>query len=48
MLRNTGKPKSILDSKSMGAIFQKKTKEILKKDQVFKNLSKNVKYLKIF
>ena len=32
----------ILESKCMGAIFQKKDKEMLKKDKVFKNLDKNV------
>ena len=32
----------ILESKGMGAIFQKKGKEMLKKDKVFKNLDKNV------
>ena len=32
----------ILESKGMGAIFQKKDKEMLKKDKVFKNLDKNV------
>ena len=32
----------ILESKDMGAIFQKKGKEILKKGKIFENLNKNV------
>ena len=32
----------ILESKDMGAIFQKKGKEILKNGKIFENLNKNV------
>ena len=32
----------------MGAIFQKKDKEMLKKGKLFKNLGQNVQNLKIF
>ena len=38
----------ILESKDMGAIFQKKGKEILEKGKIFENLGKNVQNFKIF
>ena len=38
----------ILEGKGMGAIFQKKGKEILKDRKIFENLGKNVQNLKIF
>ena len=38
----------ILGSKSMGAIFQEKDKEMLKKGKTFENLGKHVHNLKIF
>ena len=37
-----------LESKGMGAFFQKKGKEMLKKSKTFENLGKNVQNLKIF
>ena len=37
-----------LESKGMGAFFQKKGKEVLKKSKIFENLGKNVQNLKIF
>ena len=37
-----------LFQKGMGAIFQKKGKEILKKGKIFENFGKNVQNLKIF
>ena len=40
--------KLIVESKGMGAIFQKKGKEMLKKDKRSENLGKNVLNLKIF
>ena len=39
---------SILESKGMGMVFQKKGKEMLKKGKIFENLVKNVQNLKIF
>ena len=39
---------SILESKGMGAIFQKKGKEMWKRGKIFANLSINVQNLKIF
>ena len=33
-------PISILESKGMGAIFQKKSREMLKKGKIFENLVK--------
>ena len=45
ILKSTSGP--ILESKGMTAIFQKKGKEILKKDKIFENLGKNVQILKI-
>ena len=44
-LHQTGR---ILEGKGMGAIFQKKGKEILKDRKIFENLGKNVQNLKIF
>ena len=41
-------PGSILESKGMSAIFQKKGKEMLKKGKIFENLGQNVQNLKIF
>ena len=38
----------ILESKEMGAIFQKKGNKMLKKGKIFENLGKNVQNLKIF
>ena len=38
----------ILESKSTGTIFQKNSKEMLKKHKPFENMGKNVKKLKIF
>ena len=38
----------ILESKSTGTIFQKNSKEMLKKHKLFENMGKNVKKLKIF
>ena len=40
-------PEPILENAGMGAIFQRKGKEMLKKWK-FENLSKNVQNLKIF
>ena len=37
-----------LESKGMGATFQKKGKSMLKKSKIFKNLGKNVQNLNIF
>ena len=39
---------SILESKSMPAIFHKKAKKKTEKDKIFENLSKNVENLKKF
>ena len=39
---------TILESKCMRAIFQKKSKQMMKKGKIFKNLGKNVQNLKIF
>ena len=39
---------AILESKSMGAIFQKNGKEMFKKGNIFGNLEKSVQNLKIF
>ena len=44
--RNSTGP--ILESWGMGAIFQQKAKEMLKKGKIFENLDKNVQNLKIF
>ena len=38
----------MLESKGMGAIFQKKGKEMLKTGEIFENLGKNVQNLRIF
>ena len=38
----------ILESKDMGAVFQKKDKEMLKKEKILGNMGKNVQNLKIF
>ena len=45
-ITNTTGP--ILESKGMGAIFQKKGKGMLKKSKIFENLGGNVQNLKIF
>ena len=42
------KQRPILESKDIGAIFQKKGKEMLKKSKIFQNLGQNVQNLKIF
>ena len=39
---------SILESKGMGAIFQKNGKEMLKEGKIFENLNINLQNLKIF
>ena len=39
---------AILENKGMGAIFQKKGKEMLKKGKIFENLGQNIQNLKIF
>ena len=41
-------PRPILESNGMGAIFQKKGKEMLKKCKICENLGKNLLNLKIF
>ena len=38
----------ILESKGMGAIFQKKCKKMLKRGKIFENFCKNVPNLNIF
>ena len=38
----------IIEIKSMGVIFQKKGKEMLKKGKIFENLGKNAQNLKTF
>ena len=38
----------IIESKSMGVIFQKKGKEMLRRGKIFDNLGKNAQNLKIF
>ena len=37
-------PGPILQSKGMGATFQKKSKEMLKRKETFENLGKNIQY----
>ena len=38
----------ILESKDISAVFQKKDKEMLKKEKILGNMGKNVQNLKIF
>ena len=43
----TSKPGPILKSNAMGSMFQKKDKEMLKKEKIFENLDKNAQNFKI-
>ena len=48
MIRHSSSAGPILESKCMGVIFQKKSKEMLKKGKIFGNSGKNVQNLKMF